>query len=82
MLRVVNPWEVAQTFLDWFHRKSRGRRGSGFEIRESGSDPRSTNQTQRILRNAVMDENDRVGQFNKAKASKVFYTNSKEFINF
>lgn len=58
VLRAVNSWEVARTFLDWFHRKSRRRRRPGFEIRESCPDPRSANQAQRVLRNAVMDEND------------------------
>lgn len=71
VLCAVNSWEVAQTFLDWFHRKSRGRRRSGFEIRESCPDPRSATQTQRILR--IMDENDRVGQFNKVRFSKILY---------
>lgn len=81
VLRAVNPWEVARTFLDWFHRKSRRGRRPGFEIRESCPDPRSANQAQRVLRNAVMDENDRVGQFNKLKISKIsYFTNSNDGI--
>jgi hypothetical protein len=53
----VNPREVARTFLDWLHRKSRRR--PGFEIRESCRDPCNANRAQRSPRNAVTGQSDR-----------------------